>query len=109
MSFVELQIPPKVLLEIFQAKSVGTGITIAVPGGATLTVKGLEKRHHDALPLVPVIVTLESGVAINLLSNWLYDKLTHANVSHIRINSVEIEATTEGITKAISESIDSER
>jgi hypothetical protein len=109
MSFVELQIPPKALLEVFEAKGASTGMTRAVPGGATLTVGGLEKHSYGALPLVPVIVTLGSAVAIHLLSSWLYDKLKRANVRHIRIKGVEIEVTAEGITKAISESIDTER
>jgi hypothetical protein len=108
MSFVELQIPPNALLEVFEAKSVSTGMTRAVPGGATLRVGGLKKHTHDALPLVPITVTMGLGVAINLLSSWLYDKLERANVRHIRIKDVEIEVTAEGITKAISESIDIE-
>ncbi len=108
MSSVELQIPPNALLEVFEAKSVSTGMTRAVPGGGTLTVGGLKKHTCNALPLVPIIVTMGLGVAINLLSSWLYDKLERANVRHIRIKDVEIEVTAEGITKAISESIDIE-
>jgi hypothetical protein len=51
---------------------------------------------------------LGSGVAINLFSSWLYDKLKSANVPRIRVNRVEVEVTPEGITKIISESIDIE-
>jgi hypothetical protein len=109
MSFVELLVSPKTLLEVFEAKNVSTGMTLAAPGGATLTVGGLEKHTYGTLPLVPVILTVESGVAINLLSSWLCDKLNHAGVRHVRIEGVEIEATPKGITKAISESITIER
>jgi hypothetical protein len=108
MSFVELQIPPKVLLEVFAAESVCTGMTQAVPGGATLTVGGLDKRTHS-LPLVPVILALGSDDASNLVSGWLYDKLKHANVQHILIEGVEIEVTAQEIAKAISESVHVER
>ena len=87
----------------------GTGMTYAVPGGATLKVGGVAKRHHDSLPLVPVIFTLGPGVAIDSFSSWLYETLKHANVHHIRIKDVEIEVTAEGITKTIAESVDSER
>jgi len=66
------------------------------------------KRHHDSLPLVPVVVTLGPG-AIDSFSSWLYETLKHANVRRIRINSVEIEVTPEEITKTISEFIDSGR
>ncbi len=106
MSFVELQIPPKALLEVFETESVSTGMTQAAPGGATLTVGGLDNRTHAALPLVPVVLTLESGGAINLLSSWLCDKLKRGDAPHIFINGVEIAVTAEGITKAISEAID---
>lgn len=105
MSFVELQIPAKALLEVFEAKSVATGMTQAVPGGGTLAVGGLDKRAHAALPLVPVMLTLGSGHAINLVSGWLCDKLKHANVQHILIEGVEVEVTAESITKAISQSV----
>lgn len=109
MNFVELQIPAKALLEVFEAKSVSTGMTQAVPGGGTLTVGGLDKRTHTALPLVPVMLTLGSGDAINLVSGWLCDKLKHANVQHILIEGMEVEVTAEGITKAISESVNVDR
>jgi hypothetical protein len=108
MSFVELQIVPKALLEVFGAESVGTGMTQAAPGGATLTVGGLDKRSQS-LPLVPVILALASDDAINLVSGWLYDKLKHANVQHILIEGVEIEVSAKEIAKAISESVHVER
>src|SRR6185437_546491 len=38
MNFVELQIPAKALLEVFEAETVATGMTQAVPGGGTLKV-----------------------------------------------------------------------
>jgi hypothetical protein len=109
MSFIELQIPPKALLEVFAVQSVSTGMTQAAPGGATLTVGGLDKRSHSALPLVPVILTLGSDDAINLVSGWLCDKLKHANVQHILIEGMQVEVTAEGITQAISESINVDR
>lgn len=109
MNFVELQIPPKALFEVFEAKSVSTGMTQAVPGGGTLAVGGLDKRTHAALPLVPVILTLGSGNAINLVSGWLCDKLKHANVQHLVIEGMEVEVTAEEITKAISESVNVDR
>jgi hypothetical protein len=108
MSFVELQIPPKALLEIFEAKTVSTGMTQVAPGGATLTIGGLDNRTHAALPLVPVVLTLGSGDAINPVSSWLCEKLKRADASHIVVHGVEIEVTAEAITNAISEAIDVE-
>ena len=109
MSFVELQIPPKALLEVFEAESVSTGTTQVAPGSVTLTLGGLEKHSYDSLPLVTVIVTLGADVAINLFSSWLYEKLKRANARQIRIQGVEIEVTGEGITQAIVAAIELER
>jgi len=109
MSFVELQIPPAALLELFEASSVATGMTQVVPGGATVTVGGAVKRTHSTLPLVPVVLTFASGEAIDLLSIWLSDRLMRANVRHILINGAEIEGTAEAIANAISEADDVER
>ncbi|HLJ90270.1 MAG TPA: hypothetical protein VKZ53_25890 [Candidatus Angelobacter sp.] len=80
-------------------------MTIALPGGGTLAIGGMDKRTHGALPLVPVMLTLGSSYAINLVAGWLCDKLKRANVQHILIEGVEIEVTLEEITEAISESI----
>lgn len=108
MNHVELQIPAKALLEIFEAETAATGMTQAVPGGGTLKVGGLDKRAHTALPLVPVMLTLGSDDAINLVSGWLCDKLKPANVQQILIEGMEVEVTAESIAKAISESIEAD-
>jgi hypothetical protein len=57
MSYVELQIPPKGLHKLFEAKTVATGMTRTVPGDATLTVGGMGADLRGAAPLVPVTVT----------------------------------------------------
>lgn len=108
MNFVELQIPPKALLEVFEAESVCTGTSRVLPGGATLAVGGLDKRAHCALPLVPVMLTLRSGDAINLVSGWLCDKLKNASAQHILVEGMDVEVTAEGITEAISKSVNVE-
>lgn len=108
MAFVELQIPPKAVLEMFDAKNVSTGMARMVPGGATLGLGGDDSRTHCALPLVAVILTIGPDLAINVLSNWLFDKLKRANLQQVRIAGVDIEVTNDGIMKAIAESIDAE-
>jgi hypothetical protein len=109
MSIVELQIPAKAILEIFEMKSVGTGMSCAIPGHATLSVSGFGKLTDDTPPLVPVVLTLGPIVVIDLVSSWLGDKLKRAGTGYIRIKGLKVEATAEGITKAIRESIDIER
>ncbi len=109
MILIELQIPPAALLEIFETKSVATGMTHAVPGGATLTLGGMEEHAFGAMPLVPVIVTLESSIAIKPLTSWLSEKLKGVHVRHIRIKGMEIEATAGEIARAVLEAIEIER
>jgi hypothetical protein len=55
------------------------------------------------------MLTLGPIIVIKLVSSWLCDKLKRASVGHVRNNGLEIDASAEGITKAISESIDTER
>lgn len=105
MNLVELQIPAKALLEIFRSKSVATGMTQMVPGGGTLTVRGRDKHTQDALPLVPVMLALGPGDAIDLVSSWLCEKLTRADARQILIEGIDVEVTAEGIKKAVTESI----
>jgi len=108
MSYVELQIPPKALLELFEGKTVATGMTHEVPGGATLTVGGMKSDRRNDPPLVQVIVTLGPVVVVNLLSSWLYEKLKRASLRYIRIKDMEIEVSAEAIYKAVCEGIEIE-
>ncbi len=109
MSFVELQVPPQAILEIFEAKSVASGMSRAVPGGATVTLGGVEKDTYGAVSLVPVVVTLRPDGAIDLFSSWLCEKLKRMHVRQVRIKGFEIEVSAEGIARAISERIEIER
>lgn len=107
MHTVELQIPPKVLLKVFGAKNVGTGMSCEVPGNATVTVEG-KGKHHDP-SLVPVVLKVWSNAGIDEFSGWLCDKLRDANERQIYIDGVEKEATAEEVAKAISETVEVER
>ncbi len=108
MGIAELQVPPKAVLEIFESKSVSTGMKCAAPGGVNLTVGGKNSDASGAVQLIPLALTLRTGVAIDLFSSWLHRKLNCAGVRHIRINGVEIEVTTETIRMALSEFADVE-
>ncbi len=107
---ITLEIPPPALFEVFETKTVSAGMIHTIPGGTLqLGEMPLEKRTFGSeLTFIPLMVTLGSGVAIHLFSSWLYEKLTHAKVERIRINRTEIEVTAEGITKIITESVETE-
>jgi hypothetical protein len=85
-----------------------------VPGGATIQLGEMPPEKGD-LPrieaaLVPVLLTLGSGVGINVVSKWLYDKLKGDGKERkmIRINRVLVEITPEAITKILAESVEIE-
>ena len=124
-STVLIEVPHFALFDVFESNSVEQGMTREAPGGARLELgrMPMEKRGggltHDALPIATMLLsfgaTVAVGVTINLFSNWLYDKLKAnkairaMHVTKIRINRTEVELTLEGISRAISESIEIEQ
>lgn len=108
---IEIEVPVSALSEIFESGTISAGMVREVPGGASLKLgpMPIEKRHVPGLQiLVPIVVTLGSGVAINVFSSWLYDKLKGKKTTILRINRVQVEITHDAITKVIAESIELE-
>jgi hypothetical protein len=77
----------------------------------------IEKRGGltlDALPMATVLVSFANGVAVNVFSAWLYDKLKsdkvsqHMGITKIRVDRKEVEITSEAITRIVTESIEVE-
>jgi len=71
----------------------------------------MEKRgglpYIQAIEFIPIAATFASGVAINLFSAWLYDKLKGDAKTRrmVSINRVIVEVTPDAITKVLNESI----
>jgi hypothetical protein len=101
-----------VLCRLFDTNTVSTGMTKEVPGGAVIQLGGMpmQKRHltQDAAPLVTIAVSLASGVALNLFSSWLYDKLKDSKIRRLKINRRDVEISANGILRAIEETIEIE-
>lgn len=108
MSYVKLQIHPKGLRKLFEAKTVATGMARTIPGGATLTVGGMGTYLPDAPLLVPVTLTMTPDSELKLLARWFHEELEYARVRYIRIKDMEVEVTAETIYKAICENIEFE-
>jgi hypothetical protein len=112
-----LEVSPVALFRLFETKKVSIGQTHEAPGGATLRAIPsdwmIEQRGSRvyAAGFDTILVSFASGVALNVFSNWLYDKLKDIEpplVRKLKINRVEIEITPDGITRAIKEPIESE-
>jgi hypothetical protein len=111
-SRVFLEVPQFALFKVFESNSIEQGMTHDAPGGARLELgrMPMEKRHVPGLEsLATVLVSFGAGVAVNLFSAWLYDKLKSGRVTRIRIDRTEVEVTPEAITRVITESIDIEQ
>ena len=114
-----IEIPQSALFLLFDSKTTKQGTTGEAPGGVRLELgqMPMEKRSGltlDALPMATVLVSFASGVAVNLFSAWLYEKLKSDKVSQdmgitkIRVERKEVEITPEAITRIMTESIEAE-
>jgi hypothetical protein len=103
---------PTLLLDLFDAKTVTSQMTREIPGGGTLTYSTpyVERRGgltHDAAPIIAFIVTAGKDVAIGLLANWLFTKLTSKPTRRVTINRQIVEHVTEDrLTRIITEQIE---
>ena len=73
-----LEVPQSALFDIFESKSIQQGMKHDAPGAVTLQLDRMpmEKRHLPYVAaMATIFVTVGSGVAINLFSSWLYEKL----------------------------------
>lgn len=112
---IVLEVSPLALFRLFETKKISTGDTHEAPGGATLrTIPSdwMERRsgHIFATAFDTVLVSFAGGVAVNLFASWLYDKLKDLEppMRKLKINRVEIEITSDGIMRAIKESVEVE-
>ena len=107
---------PALLFVVFDAKSVSTGMSRELPGGATLTFESryyVDRRDlgkiYAAAPEITFILTFGASVAASLVANWLYEKLTSKPTKKITIDREEVSITPEGLVRIISERIKVEK
>src|SRR6266849_7454291 len=112
-----LEVPQSALFEVFESKSVQQGMKHDAPGAVTLQLDRMpmEKRHLPYVAaMATIFVTVGSGVAINLFSSCLYEKLKAdkvgraMGVTKIRINETEVEIDPDAIRRVIIRSIEIE-
>jgi hypothetical protein len=113
---IKLGVSPRALFALFDSKEVSSGMSREVPGGATIQL-GVMMETRDlpsiqATAFVPILVTIGSvagsGVAINLFSSWLYDKVKGNDKARrmITINKKLVEVTApEALVKIFEETI----
>lgn len=114
---IVIECTPKAMFALFDSKTISTGMSREVPGGATIQLGDMPMQKRD-LPsiqatLVPILVEfgkLGKDVAVGVFAAWLYDKLKSVGEGRkfIRLNRVMVEVTPEAITKVLKESIEIE-
>jgi hypothetical protein len=63
---------------------------------------------YDDIPIIPVLIGFGTTVAVNVFSNWLYDKMKSApsRRARLKINRRWVEVSKDEITRAFSESVE---
>lgn len=113
-STLEIDFPISAITDVFESDRLPKGMTREAPGGATMELRAVPTPEqppqlaYDYAPIFTVAVNLGRDVAVGVFASWLYDKLKAASVRRIKINRRTVEATPEGILKAIEESIELE-
>ena len=97
---------PRLAFEIFgMGGKVATGDVISIPGGPTLKYLGqMEYRSLDMPTILLTALEFGSGVAVGVLSNWIYEKLK-GKTNSITIDRIEIELNKGEIEKILKEKI----
>lgn len=108
---IEIEGSPRILFELLETNKIGNGNSIELPGGANIRYVSspwIEKRSLDTstAPVFHFILSQLDGIAIGIVSAWLYDKLKGADVRTIRIERRTVELTRDGIHQAIEESLE---
>jgi hypothetical protein len=108
----------KDMFALFESKSISSGMSREVPGGATIKLgqMPIERRDFPSIQasLVPIVIEFAkqhaADVPIAIFSAWLYDKLKGRSEAgkFIRVNRVMVEVTPEAITKVLTESVEVE-
>ncbi len=81
-----------------------------VPDGVEISIQPFEeKRGVDSEILIQIIVGLSTNIMINLVSDWLYDKLSKHPSTKLEYSRREIEMKKGEITKIIEENIKIDR
>ena len=115
---IVVECTPKDMFALFESKTISSGMSREVPGGATIQLgqMPMEKRGLPSIQasLVPILIEFArrhgAEVPIAVFSAWLYDKLKGKGEERkfIRVNRVMVEVTPEAITKVLTESIEVE-
>jgi hypothetical protein len=94
---------PTILAELFINSRPASGYSEPVAGIGTLEYVGTVTRKDSWLPdIIQLVLSYGSGVATNIIANWLYDRIK-AKAQSLRVEGKVIEISVEEITKAIGE------
>src|ERR1700691_133190 len=90
---IQIETPERGLdIEMLETGHVSKGTELALANVSTVTWAGVPLEKYAADPYVfSLLAGLVSGVGVNLLSNWLYDKL-RGRVDVLRINRTGVES-----------------
>ena len=81
-----------------------------IPAGVDVDVPSLvERRGVGFRNTSSATVTIRPGVDVEVVANWLYDKLRDEPTTRLTINRLEVRISKDEITRVIQEEIGKER
>lgn len=80
-----------------------------IPAGVDVDVPSLvERRGVGFKNTSTATVTIRPGVDVEILANWLYDKLRDEPTTRLRVNHLEVRIAKDEIARVIREEITKE-
>lgn len=94
---------------LFEADRLGAGTQKVVPGGAVLTMQPMIVRKAHGIPqVITIVLSVGGSIAINMVSNYIYDKLKKHRGENLEmtVNRREVKFNNKGeIAKVIEEEL----
>ena len=98
--------------DLFETQSLGGGSQKEIPGGGTLIAQPMMVRKAFGIPRVfEVVLSVGGGVALNVVSSYIYDKLRSHKGGEITItiNRHEVHLDRSEIKRIIEEEVKIQR
>jgi hypothetical protein len=113
---LELGVSIRALAALFDSQNIRPGMSREAPDGVMIRLGEMPMARRNspqiqATAFVPILITLGSGAALNVFSNWLYDKLKGSSKGRqmITVNRKLVEVTTsDAMVRILEETIKDE-
>jgi hypothetical protein len=108
---IQIESSDGILHDLFYPNKISIGSEVEIKKGVSLRFEGIVLREAVDVPqIIEITLILTKDVvlpvALNIASNWLYDKIRNRKIERIRINGVEVQVDKEKITQLLIKEIE---